>query len=233
MTDPQINYQSMALNVLQLLTANRGAWEPIYPKLLVHFMALQTALDSLDTKARQRGGTSSTGYTDAKDLAEVATLDAAMPVVQGLKALYQDGEHPALATVAGHTRSALDDLRGLTQVAALENIYTVALPLATELADELVTAEQLQALHDRTAKYKPLVGTPRQQTNSGVVLHEDVVQHLAEARAALDKLDVRVPNLQSTLPKLVAEYEQTRFLVNAGHGGGAKPAAGTPPAPGK
>ncbi|MBD2724578.1 hypothetical protein [Hymenobacter armeniacus] len=33
----------------------------------------------------------------------------------GLKALYQDGAHPALGKVAGYTRTGLDALRGPMQ----------------------------------------------------------------------------------------------------------------------
>jgi len=228
MTDSEINYQGMALNVLKLLRDQRPAWEPLYAKMRPAYLALETALASLDDKIRERSDTGSGGYKEAKDLAEVAVLDAAMPVVQGLKALYRDGGHPDLAKVAGYSRTALDALRGLTQVTELESIYAKALPLAAALAEELVTAEQLQLLHDRTAAYKPLIGTPRQQTTGGSVLREDAVQHLGEARTALDTLDVRVPNLLGSLPDLVARYEAARVIVDAGRGG--KGTAAAPPA---
>jgi len=218
MTDAELNYQNMATQVLRLLTDQRPAWEAVYQKLLPDYLALQAALAALDTKAQQRSGTSTQGYTAAKDLAEIAVLDAAMPVVQGLKALYLDGSHPALHTVASYARSTLDDMRGTTQVAALEDLYTTALPLAAALADELVTAAQLQALHDRTAAYKPLLGAPRQQATTGSTLREAAVQHLGEARQAIARLDVRVPNLASTLPELVAAYQKARIIVDAGHG---------------
>jgi N-acetylmuramoyl-L-alanine amidase len=222
MTDAEVNYQGMALNVRKLLGDARAQWEPLYKKLLPDYQALETALTALDAKAQQRSGVSSTGYTDTKDLAEVAVLDAAMPVVQGLKAVYQDGQHPALGKVAGYTRSGLDKLRGLPQIAALEDLYNTAQPLAAELADEMVTAAQLELLRTRTAIFKPMVGAPRQQANSGSALREAAVQYLAEAHAAIEKLDVRVPNLKSALPDLVAAYEKARIIVDAGHGGKAK-----------
>ncbi len=227
MTDGEVNYLGMARNVLQLLTDQRPAWENVYKKLLPDYTALQTALAVLDEKIQQRSGLGSQGYTDAKDQAEVAVLDAAMPVVQGLKALYLDGGHADLGKAAAYTRSGLDDMRGLPQVVALENLYTTALPLAAALAEEQVTAEQLQALHDRTAAYKSRLGAARQQITGGSALREAAVQHLAEARQALARLDVRVPNLQSTLPELVAAYEKARVVVDAGHG--AKKAATATP----
>jgi hypothetical protein len=218
MTDAELNYQNMAQQVLALLAAQRPSWEAVYKKLLPDYLALQTALAALDTKLQQRSATGSKGYTEAKDQAELAVLDAAMPVVQGLKTLYLDGDHPALGTIAKYSRSALDAMRSPAQVAALENIYTTALPLAAALADELVTGTQLQALHDRTAAYKPLLGTPRQQATTGATLREAAVQHLGEDRQALARLDVRVPNLAGTLPELVAAYEKARVIVDAGHG---------------
>ena len=219
MTDAEINYQGMALNVLKLLREARPTWEPLYRKLLPDYQALETALAGLDGTAQQRAGTGSKGYTAAKDQAEIAALDAAMPVVQGLKALYQDGTHPALSKVAAYTRTKLDALRGLTQVAALEDLHTTAQALAQDLAEEQVTAAQIKALGDRTAAFKPLIGTPRQQVAAGSVLREDAVKQLAEARAAIKRLDVRVPNLQSALPELVAQYEKARLIVDAGRGG--------------
>jgi hypothetical protein len=219
MTDTELNYQGMALNVLKLLRDTRPTWEPLYRKLLPDYTALETALASLDAKVQQRSGTSSSGYTEAKDQAEVAVLDAAMPVVQGLKALYQDGAHPALGKAAGYTRTGLDALRGLTQVAALEELHATALPLALELADEMVTAAQLELLRTRTAAYKPMIGAARQQIAGGGMLREAAVQHLGEARAALARLDVRIPNLKTALPELVAQYEQARIVVDAGKGG--------------
>ncbi|GAB3876951.1 hypothetical protein GCM10028824_35800 [Hymenobacter segetis] len=219
MTDAEINYQGMALNVLKLLRDSKPSWEKLYKKMLPDYTALETALAALDGKAQQRSGISSKGYTEAHDVAETAALDAAMPVVQGLKALYQDGGHPALAKAAGYTRSDIDKLRGLTQVAALEDLYTTAQPLANELADELVDAALLQALHDRTVDYKLLVGAARQQITGGSVLREAAVLHLGEARAAINKLDVRVPNLKSALPELVTQYEKARVIVDAGKGG--------------
>ena len=225
MTDTELNYQGMALNVLKLLRDARPSWEKVYAKLLPDFTALEAALTSLDSKTQQLTS-SSKGYTEAKDLAEIAVLDAVMPVVQGLKALYQDGTHPALGKVVSYTRTALDALRGLTQVATLESIYEVAHPLTTELVEELVSAEQLELLRARTAAYKQLIGTPRQQISNGSVLREATVLHLAEARTALGRLDVRVPNLQAALPELVAQYQQARFLVNAGRG---RKASAAPP----
>lgn len=227
MTDAEINFQNMATQVLRVLTEQRPAWEPAYKKLLPDYLALQTALADFDAKAQQRSGTSSQGYTEAKDQAEMAVLDAAMPVVQGLKALYLDGGHPELATAASYSRTSLDALRGLTQIVALESLYTTALPLAAALADEMLTAEQLQTLHDRTASYKPLLGSARQQIATGSALREAAVQHLGEARQALARLDVRVPNLQSQLPELVAAYERVRVIVDAGHG---QKSDATPPA---
>jgi len=56
MTDTEVNYQGMALNVLKLLSDQRPAWEQLYKKLLPDYTALQTALAGLDDKAQQRSG---------------------------------------------------------------------------------------------------------------------------------------------------------------------------------
>lgn len=225
MTNHEINFRNMALDVRKLLRTTRPQWEPLYKKLLPGFTRLDTALDGFDGKFQKLVGQGSTGYTSAKDLAEIRTLDAAMPVLQGIKALAHDGEYPALAKLAKHTRNSLDDLRGPVQVAALEELHTQALAHAKALADEMVTAAQITTLDNEIGLYKPLVGTPHEQINAGSLLRDDAVKYLGEVRKALKGLDVRVPNLQSALPDLVAAYKKAREIVDAGHGPKAGDAA--------
>ncbi|MDO7886100.1 hypothetical protein [Hymenobacter cheonanensis] len=73
----------------------------------------------------------SRGYTEAKGQVEMAIRNAAMLVVQGLKALYLEGSHADLAPAA-YTRSGLDDMRGPSS--PLENLCATAHSLATALA---------------------------------------------------------------------------------------------------
>ena len=92
----------------------------------------------------------------------------------------------------------------------------MAAPLAAELADELVTAAQLTEQRDTAAAFAALVGAPRTQTVAGASARRQALDHLAEARAALERLDIRMANLRPTLPELVAQYEQQRRVVAAG-----------------
>ena len=218
MTGDQINFQTMALAVRKLLAEARPRWAPLYAKMLPDFEALDGALEAADTQAQALAGGGSTGYTDAKDLAEIAMLDAAMPVLRGVKALQLDAPDPALAPLAAHTRTTLDHLRGQPQVAALHELATQARARATALEEERVTATQLEALTTKIAAFEKLLGAPRQATTTGSVLREQSVASLGAARTALKRLDVRVPNLVDDLPELVAQYQKARIVVDAGHG---------------
>ena len=218
MTDEQVNFESMALNVRQLLGKARPQWAPLYAKMVADFEALDAALGQAGTQATMLAAGGSTGYTSAKDLAEVAMLDAAMPVLQGIKALQLDAPDPALAPLAAHTRTTLDELRDLTQVKMLRALHTAALARATALAGERVTAAQIAALDAKIAVFEPLIGAPRQATTAGATLRERSVASLGAARTALKRLDVRVPNLVGELPELVANYKKARIIVDAGHG---------------
>lgn len=218
MTDAQINFTNMGLGVHALLAKARPQWSPVYARLQADFDALGNALGVFGGKAQARSGSGSTGYTDAKDLAEIAALDAALPVLRGLKAVQLDAPDPALAKLAAHTRTTLDALRGQTQLATLRELHTLALPRATALAGELVTAAHLVALDAKIKAYAPLLGAPRQAIGAGVVLREQAVEAIGAARAALKRLDVRVANLADQLPELVAQYRQARIIVDAGHG---------------
>ena len=218
MTNHEINFRNMALDVRKLLRTTRPQWEPLYKKLLPGFTRLDTALDGFDGKFQKLVGQGSTGYTEAKDLAEIRTLDAAMPVLQGIKALQLDAPDPALAPLAAHTRTTLDELRDLPQVKMLRALHTAALARATALAGERVTAAQIAALDAKIAVFEPLIGAPRQATTAGAALRERSVASLGAARTALKRLDVRVPNLADELPELVANYKRARIIVDAGHG---------------
>jgi hypothetical protein len=121
MTDDQRNTEDMALNVRKLLAKSRPQWAPLYPKLVPDFEALDGALGQFGTHAQALAGGGSGGYADARDLAEIAMLDAAVPVLRGIKALQLDAPDPALAPLAAHTRSSLDNLRGQAQVIPCAN----------------------------------------------------------------------------------------------------------------
>ena len=224
MTDEQINFENMALNVRQLLAQARSQWAPLYPKMVPDFEALDTALGQAGTQGAALAAGGSIGYTEAKDLAEVAVLDAAMPVLRGIKALQLDAPDPALAPLAAHTRTTLDELRDLAQVKTLRALHTAALARATALAGERVTAAQIAALDAKLKTFEPLVGAPRLATTAGSTLRERSVASLGAARTALKRLDVRVPNLVDDLPELVANYQKARVIVDAGHGPKLNPA---------
>lgn len=226
MTDDQINFENMALNVRQLLADARPKWEPLYGKMTPDFEALEGALGQADAQQQALVSGGSRGYTDAKDLAEVAMLDAAMPVLRGVKALQLDAPDPALAALAAHTRTTLDHLRGLPQLKAVRELHAQALARATALATERVTAAQLSTLDAKIKLFEPLVGAPRQAATAGSAKREQAVASLGAARTALKRLDVRVPNLVDDLPELVAAYKKARLIVDAGHG--PKPAQAKP-----
>lgn len=218
MTDDQINFQTMALAVRKLLADAQAQWQPLYTKMLPDFMALDTALGAVGTQAQALASGGSTGYTEAKDLAEVAMLDAAMPVLRGVKALQLDAPDPVLAPLAAHTRTTLDHLRGQPQADTLRELARQAQARAKALAEERVTAAQLKTFTDKITAFELLLGAPRQAITAGSVRREQSVASLGDARAALKRLDVRVPNLIDDLPELVARYQKARIIVDAGHG---------------
>ena len=224
MTNEQINFQDMARNVRKLLADARPQWAPLYPKLVPDFEALDAALGTAGTQAQALASGGSSGYTDSKDLAEVAALDAAMPVLLGIKAVQLDTPDPKLAALAAHTRTSLDHLRGQVQADTLRELHAQGVAHAAALAEERVTAAQLTALDQKIKLYTPLLGTPRQATTAGATLRERAVTSLGAAHKALERLDVRVPNLESDLPELVANYQKARAIVDAGHGPKAAPA---------
>jgi hypothetical protein len=90
-----------------------------------------------------------------------------MRVVKGLRNVQLNTSRPKLEKVVAYTKSDLDGLRDEALVKALQAIAQAAAPLATELAEERVTAKDRAALTVATAAYLPLVGTPRGQVLAG------------------------------------------------------------------
>jgi hypothetical protein len=218
MTDDEVNYWTMTKEVRKLLQTARPQWEPLYKKMLPDYTRLDTALAGIDVKLQKVSGVSSTGYTADKDKAEIKTLNAALPLIKGMKALAHDGDYPGLKKMAKYTFTKLDKLRDSVQVAALEELHTQAAALTDDLAGEMVTTAQIKALDTEIKLYKPMVGTPHEQINAGSLLRDDYVKFLTEAKLALKGLDARVPNLESALPDLVAAYRKARQIIDAGHG---------------
>ena len=63
------------------------------------------------------------------------------------------------------------------------------------------------------------MGWPRRGCKRSNVPCEAAVQHLTEARTAIDRITVGVPNLKSGRPNVVAQYQPARNILVAGHGG--------------
>jgi|GEM_PF-2114419 len=218
MTDDEVNYWTMTKEVRKLLEAARSQWEALYPKMVPDYSRLDTALAGIDAKLQKVSGLSSKGYTADKDKAEIRTLNAALPIIKGIKALAHDGDYPGLKKMAKYTFAKLDKMRDSLQVAALEELHTQAVALTDDLAEEMVTGGHIKKLGDEIKLYKPMVGTPHEQINAKSLLRDDYVEFMKEAKKAIKGLDVRVPNLESALPDLVKAYWKARQVIDAGRG---------------
>ncbi len=229
MTDIEINFRAMARLAEQQLANTRATWEAAAPRMVPDYQTLVGLLASFDEVAAQRSGLGSTGYTDAKDLAETAAVAAAMRVVKGLRALQLTQAQPELVKTAAYSNSSLVNLRNEALVMALDAIRAAAQPRAA-LAEERVTAAHLAALDAATAAYRPLVGTPRGQIIQGTALRTTGKKLVAQLRDAFAPLDTRMDTLEEEFPDMVARYHQARRLGQAGHGPAAAVAAAAPQA---
>jgi hypothetical protein len=227
MTDREVNYRAMARQAVQTFADYRNLWEPAAPRLLPAYEQARQLLADLDAVGTTLAGTASQGYTDAKDQAEDEAVAAAMRVVKGLRNVQLNHYRPELAKAASYQKSALDGLRDENLVQALEAIGAAAAPVATELADERVTAKELKALTDKTAAYRPLVGSPRGQVLAGSALRTTARKLVGQLRTAFEPIDTRMDSLgeEEEFAEMAAAYKKARQLVNGGHG--PKPSAGS------
>jgi hypothetical protein len=233
MTDKEVNYRAMARQAVQKLADYRKLWEPAAPRLLPDYLKVQQLLADFDAVGTALAGTGSQGYTDAKDRAEDAAVAAAMRVVKGLRNVQLNAYRPELVPVAGYDKSDLDRLRDENLVKALEAIAQAAAPLATELAEERVTAKELTALTQKTDAYRPLVGTPRGQVRAGSTLRTTARKLVGQLRTAFEPIDTRMDSLgeEEEFAEMAAAYKKARAAVNGGHGPGAVADGAAPPAP--
>lgn len=218
MTDRELNFQTMARQTQRYLAQHQAEWATAAPRLLPAYQQLETLLATLDQVGGQVSGSSTQGYTDAKDLAEDAAVATALRVVKGLRVVQLATPHPDLAAVAGFSKSGLDRLRDQKLVDSLDAVRQAGQTHATELAAEGITAAHLAALDAATAAYRPLVGAARGQAIAGSTLRTTARKLVAQLREPLDALDARLDTLEDDYPALVTGYRQARVIVDAGHG---------------
>lgn len=216
MSDEDEDYRSMAITTRDVLQEDRPAWEPIYGKLKPDFEALDTALTGLDKLTGRTGGGS------GRMKAEQEALDAALPVIQGIRAVQLDTPNEALEGLAKLNRTTLDDLRDTAQVNKLRDLWKAADGIRPALADERVTDAHLLQLDEKTEALAKLIGAPRKQSIADAQVTAKEAEWMTRVRAAIGRLDVRVPNLKSELPDVVARYRKARKLIKLG-GRKAKP----------
>ena len=213
MSDKDENYRSMAIATRDELKSDRTQWEPTYAKLATDYTALEEALTGLDELIGPAG---SHGATTARMRAEQAALDAAVPVLRGMRAAQLDHPDASLAELSKLTRSDLDDLRDTLQVNRLRDLHKAATDNLPQLQEERVTADHLLKLHNATDLLAGLVGSPRKQIIADSQITDSEADWMKKVRAAIKRLDVRVPNLESDLPEVVGRYRRARKLIKLG-----------------
>ena len=190
-------FQTRAHQALALLTKMRPVWEPLYPKLTRDFLELQSALDGL--------GRAVPAPSDALPRARGAAIEAALPLLGGLQALWLDGHLPGLGSLATTTRPQLEGREHPQLLDTLHELYFRTLPLMDELATELVTDALRDAFGTAMKAYAHAVpkDNPAPDPEQG---HR--ARHLHAAQNALMHLDARIPLLARAEPELVAAYQR-------------------------
>lgn len=99
----EVKHEAMARQTIQRQPPCRRTWEPAAPRLLPDYEKVVQLLADFDAIGTQVAGTSSAGYTDAKDRAEVVAVAAAVRVVKGLDSLGKEDEFEEI--VAEHRQA--------------------------------------------------------------------------------------------------------------------------------
>ena len=209
MSDDDEDFRTMAITTRDVLKEDQPLWEPLYAKMTPNYAALDGALTGLDNLTGRTGGGS-------RMKAEQQALDAAMPVVNGIRAVQLDTPDDTLKGLAKLNRTTLDNLRDTAQVNKMRDLLKAANGIKTALADERVTQTHLDTLAEKTEALAKLTGAPRKQviTDSQVTAKE--TELIDQVRAAIKALDTRVPNLKGDLPDVVARYQKARKLIKLG-----------------
>lgn len=207
MTDEAQYFFSVTRHLSVVLAGHRQRWEPLYPKLLPDYLALEQVIAQAAANASTTAG--------ALHLAQQSVLAAALPVLEGIQAIQVDGHHAHLQYFPPLTREFLEALEALVLLDNLEMLDHWAASLWDELEEELVTPSHRRDFKRALEAFTrlTLAATP------GLPVAENafpVPDQLTSMRAVLVRLDTRIPRLADVLPDLVIDYFRLRKQADDG-----------------
>ena len=210
MTDREEAYAKMAQQLYRVLTEQRPQWEARNPEMVADFEQLNAYLQGIEEVAAMQGGVAGTDYTDARDQAEHAAEVAAGRLVRALRTLHASVPNPAIATAAGYTPDQLDPKHGPELLMALNEIAAAAEGVRPLLANQGVTAEEIDALPSAIALYEPLSAIPNTNLSQGGKLSGTARELTKSLKGVVKKLDGFVDSLREEIPGLTERYDEAR-----------------------
>jgi hypothetical protein len=184
------------------------------------------------TAAQLAGAT--TGVAEGKDAAETVLENRAFLLA---RAVFNHCRKTGDATTAGRvnlTKSAIQRLRDQDLLATSRDIRDTAQIKSAEpdAAKRGITPAAITALTSGIDAYAAVVNAPRTTIASRAALNRELTTQVAACMDHIRNVDDLI--LQLTGPAaadFIAGWQQSRMIVDAGHGPGEPPQPPTPPTP--
>lgn len=208
---------SMALAVEQVMTNNNSLWSSI--------AAMVTAVTSLSTKIASIKGIRNVQEQDVRGVAvdkeskKTDAINAALPVIGGLKAYATATLNNTLLKKINYTESELDKCRDTICADRLKIVRDEANINIAALTPYNVTAAKVTALSTAIAAYEVMIPKPRVALNIRKNATDGIDLLMSDLDAPLKVIDGLMSTLQPTQSTFFETFSNARIIVDSSSGG--------------
>ena len=208
---------SMALAAQQAMNDNTSLWNGI--------PAMVTAMNTLGTKIASIKGIRTVQEQDTKGVAidkeskKEDAINAALPIVGGLKAFANATNNNTLLKKIDYSKSALDKVRDTIAADRLKIVRDEANNNISALAPYNITAAKINTLSAAIAGYELMIPKPRVALNVRKNATDALEILFHDLDAPLKIMDGLVETLQQAQPAFFQTYSNARKIVDSSSGG--------------
>lgn len=211
------NKLSMALATEQVLSDNASLWNNI-PAMVTAVVALGTKIAEIHG-VRHVQEQDTRGVAIDKDAKKQEAINAAMPVIGGLKAFSKASGDNTLLKRIDYSRSDLLLSRDTILVDRLKIVRDEANNNIGALPSFNITSAEINALSAAIAAYELMLPKTRVALNVRKNATEALDRLFQEIDLPLEIIDGIVETMEQTQPAFFQTYDNARNIVNSSNGG--------------
>jgi len=218
MNDEQTNQLAMYEEVNDTLDANADIVKTVKPAQDGHVFLKGRIVEIQIQYGIQQKIT--TGITDSKQQVRTEYEKSIFKVAGGLLAHAAANDDKELLAIADTSASKLSIMREEKLLEYGKSIYDRAIPLQTQLAELLVSANDIALLNTNREAFNVLMPKKRTAVGAIATATDNLTGLFRETNSFLKtKLDKIMIVFHATHPDFYKQYQSARIIVDRGHGG--------------